>query len=310
MPIRIPNNLPAKQILQDENVFVMDENRAMTQDIRPLQIVILNLMPLKEQTEAQLLRMLSNSPLQVEITLLSPKTHESKNTPLEHLSSFYTTFDEIKHRKFDGMIITGAPVENLDFEEVTYWDELKEIMEWTKHHVTSTFHICWGSQAGMYYHYGIKKLPLREKMHGVFKHTILDEKCPLVRGFDHEFMVPHSRHTTVSIHEIEAAQELTLLSTSKEAGFYLAISKDMKQVFVSGHSEYDANSLKNEYVRDMSRGMEPKVPHRYFPDDDPTQQPESTWKSHAHLLYSNWLNYYVYQNTPYKLEEIGEERLI
>lgn len=305
MPIRIPNNLPAKQILQDENIFVMDENRAMSQDIRPLQIAILNLMPLKEQTEAQLLRMLSNSPLQVEITLLSPMTHESKNTPLEHLSSFYTTFDKIKSRNFDGMIITGAPVENLPFEEVTYWDELKEIMEWTKHHVTSTFHICWGSQAGLYYHYGIEKLPLREKMHGVFKHTILDEKCPLVRGFDHEFMVPHSRHTTVSIDSINKTGDLILLSTSKEAGFYLAISKDQKQIFVSGHSEYDADSLKNEYIRDLGRGMNPKVPHRYFPDDDPTKEPESTWKSHAHLLYSNWLNYYVYQATPYQLDEIG-----
>lgn len=307
MPIKIPNDLPAKQVLQEENIFVMDENRASTQDIRPLQLAILNLMPLKEQTEAQLLRMLSNSPLQVEVTLLMPKTHTSKNTPIEHLQSFYTTFDEIRNRKFDGMIITGAPVENIPFEGVTYWDELKEIMEWTKSHVTSTFHICWGAQAGLYYHYGIKKIPLKNKMHGVFKHSIIDTKCPLVRGFDHEYNVPHSRHTTVSLEEITQHKDIQLLSASKEAGFYMAVSNDGKQVFVSGHSEYDSDTLKQEYLRDLERGMNPKVPYRYFPDDDDSQEPESTWKSHAHLLYSNWLNYYVYQATPFDINEIGEK---
>ncbi len=306
MPIKIPNDLPAKQVLESENIFVMDDSRAMTQDIRPLHIAILNLMPLKEQTEAQLLRMLSNSPLQLEITLISPETHVSKNTPLNHMQSFYTTFSEVKDRKFDGMIITGAPVENLPFEGVTYWEELKEIMEWTKAHVTSTFHICWGAQAGLYYHYGIEKIPLERKMHGVFKHTITDGLCPLVRGFDHEFMVPHSRHTTISLEDVLNHQEIKLLSSSEEAGFYLAVSLDGKQIFVSGHSEYDSDTLKQEYLRDKERGMDPKLPYRYFPDNDPSKEPESTWKSHAHLLFSNWLNYYVYQATPYLMEEIGE----
>jgi len=305
MPIKIPNNLPAKQVLQEENIFVMDENRASKQDIRVLQLAILNLMPLKEQTEAQLLRMLSNSPLQIEVTLLIPKTHTSKNTPIEHLQSFYTTFDDIKDRKFDGLIITGAPIENLPFEGVTYFDELKEIMEWSKSHVTSTFHICWGAQAGLYYHFGIKKIPLDNKMHGVFKHSIIDPKCPLVRGFDHEYNVPHSRHTTVSLEEVESHKEIQLLSTSKEAGFYMAISNDGKQVFVSGHSEYDSDTLKQEYLRDVDRGMNPKVPFRYFPNDDDSLEPQSTWKSHAHLLYSNWLNYYVYQATPFNIDDIG-----
>lgn len=305
MPIKIPNDLPAKQVLQEENIFVMDENRASMQDIRPLQIAILNLMPLKEQTEAQLLRMLSNSPLQVEVTLLMPKTHTSKNTPIEHLKSFYTTFDKIKECKFDGMIITGAPVENLPFEGVTYWEELKTIMAWTKTHVTSTFHICWGAQAGLYYHYGIKKIPLEHKMHGVFKHTVIDPKCPLVRGFDHEYNVPHSRHTTILLDDVASHSEIKVLSTSKEAGFYMAVSNDGKQVFVSGHSEYDSDTLKQEYLRDYDRGMNPQVPFRYFPNDDDSLEPESTWKSHAHLLYSNWLNYYVYQATPYSIDDIG-----
>lgn len=306
MPIKIPSNLPAKQVLEEENIFVMDDKRALKQDIRPLQIAILNLMPLKEQTEAQLLRMLSNSPLQVEITLLMPKTHTSKNTPIAHLKSFYTTYDMVKERKFDGMIITGAPVENLPFEEVTYWNELQEIMEWTKTHVTSTFHICWGAQAGLYYHYGIKKKSLEYKMHGVFKHTVKVPKCPLVRGFDHEFMVPHSRHTTVEADDIKTNSDLILLSESSEAGFYLAVSKDGRHIFASGHSEYDSDTLKQEYERDSARGMNPKVPFRYFPGDNPNKEPESTWKSHAHLIYSNWLNYYVYQMTPYDLDEIGD----
>jgi len=301
MPIKIPGNLPAKQVLTEENIFVMDENRALSQDIRPLKIVILNLMPLKEQTETQLLRMLSNSPLQVEITLLMPESHTSKNTPLKHLQSFYTTFQEIKGHRYDGMIITGAPVENLPFEGVTYWNELTEIMEWTKTKVTSTFHICWGAQAGLYYHYGIHKQPLKEKLHGVFDHSIIDDKCPLVRGFDHNFKVPHSRHTTVNIEEIVNNPNLTLLSTSKEAGFYMAISKDEKQIFVSGHSEYDSDTLMQEYIRDKGRGLDPTLPAHYFPDNDASKEPMSTWKSHAHLLYSNWLNYYVYQVTPYDL---------
>lgn len=305
MPIKIPNDLPAKQILQEENIFVMDENRASMQDIRPLHIAILNLMPLKEQTEAQLLRMLSNSPLQVEVTLLMPETHVSKNTPIEHLQSFYTTFNEIKDLKFDGMIITGAPVENLPFEGVTYWDELKTIMEWTKTHVTSTFHICWGAQAGLYYHYNIAKIPLKNKMHGVFKHIVLDTKCPLVRGFDHEYNVPHSRHTTVSLDDVKMHEEIKLLSMSSEAGFYMAVSNDGKQIFVSGHSEYDSDTLKQEYLRDAQRGMNPKLPINYFPYDDDSIEPESTWKSHAHLLYSNWLNYYVYQMTPFDINDIG-----
>jgi len=305
MPIKIPNDLPAKQVLMEENIFVMDEHRASMQDIRPLRIAILNLMPLKEQTEAQLLRMLSNSPLQVEITLLMPETHVSKNTPIEHLRSFYTTFAAIKDQKFDGMIITGAPVENIPFEGVTYWNELKNIMEWTKSHVTSTFHICWGAQAGLYYHYGIHKIPLKEKMHGIFKHSVIDPKCPLVRGFDHEFMVPHSRHTTVSLEEIKACEDIQLLSMSDEAGFYMAVSNDGKQVFVSGHSEYDSDTLKQEYLRDVDKGLNPKIPQRYFPNDDASKEPESTWKSHAHLVYANWLNYYVYQATPFKLDDIG-----
>ena len=305
MPIKIPNDLPAKQILQEENIFIMDDNRALHQDIRPLHIAILNLMPLKEQTETQLLRMLSNSPLQVEVTLLMPKTHQSKNTPIEHLRSFYTTFDYIKHRKFDGMIITGAPVENLPFEGVTYWEELMEILEWTKKNVTSTFHICWGAQAGLYYHYGIEKMPLKDKLHGVFRHAVNDPFCPLVRGFDHEFMVPHSRHTTVSEKSVKSHEKLNLISTSDEAGLYIAMSKDDKQIFVTGHSEYDPETLKQEYERDLARGMDPKLPHCYFPDDDTTKEPESTWKSHAHLLYSNWLNYYVYQMTPFNMDDIG-----
>ncbi len=306
MPIKIPEHLPAKQILQQENIFIMDEHRATTQDIRPLHIAILNLMPLKEQTETQLLRMLSNTPLQVVVTLLMPKSHESKNTPIEHLKSFYTTFDKVKDQKFDGMIITGAPVENLPFEGVTYWDELTQIMEWTKTHVTSTFHICWGAQAGLYYHYGIPKVPLDKKLHGVFKHNVVDEYCPLVRGFDHEFRVPHSRHTTVSTEAINDNSHLQLLSVSEEAGFYIAMSKDEKQVFVSGHSEYDAYTLKEEYERDFNRGLNPSIPAHYYPDDDPSNMPESTWKSHANLLYSNWLNYYVYQNTPFNMEDIGK----
>lgn len=306
MPIKIDNNLPAKKILQGENIFIMDENRAMHQDIRPLKIVILNLMPLKQQTETQLLRMLSNSPLQLEITLLNPKTYQSKNTSSDHLLAFYTTFDEIKAHKYDGMIITGAPIEQMDFEEVAYWKELTEIMEWTKHNVTSTFHICWGAQAGLYYHYGVKKEALSQKMFGIFKHTVAVDHVPLLRGFDDEFLVPHSRHTTVSREDIINNPNLVLIAESEESGVYIVISKDEKQVFVTGHSEYDADTLKQEYFRDKEKGLPIEIPKNYFPKDNENLKPPSTWRSHAHLLYSNWLNYYVYQMTPYLLEQVGE----
>ncbi len=305
MPIKIDNDLPAKKVLQGENIFIMDEDRALHQDIRPLKIIILNLMPLKQQTEAQLLRMLSNSPLQVEVTLLNPKTYQSKNTASDHLLSFYTTFDKIKMHKYDGMIITGAPIEQMPFEEVAYWDELTEIMAWTKKNVTSTFHICWGAQAGLYYHYGIHKEPLDSKMFGVFKHRVLIDHCNLLRGFDDSFLVPHSRHTTVSYDEVKQCEDLLLLSDSKDAGVYIAMSKDGKQIFVTGHSEYDACTLNLEYRRDKDKGLDIDLPYNYFPDDDDTKEPVATWRSHAHLLYANWLNYYVYQLTPYEIEEVG-----
>lgn len=306
MPIKIDNDLPAKKILQGENIFIMDEERASHQDIRPLKIVILNLMPLKQQTETQLLRMLSNSPLQVEITLLNPDTYQSKNTSTEHLVSFYTTFDKIKHNKYDGMIVTGAPIELMEFEEVAYWEELKAIMEWTKHNVTSTFHICWGAQAGLYYHYGIGKQLLPQKMFGIFRHKVLKPHCMLLRGFDDEFLVPHSRHTTISSEEIMNHPDLEMLSESDEAGVYIAMSKDGKHIFVTGHSEYDAHTLNQEYTRDKDKGLDIDLPKNYFPNNDSAVQPPSTWKSHAHLLYANWLNYYVYQATPYAIEQVGK----
>lgn len=305
MPIKIANDLPAKKVLQSENIFVMDETRALHQDIRPLKIAILNLMPLKQQTEAQLLRMLSNSPLQIEVTLLNPKTYQSKNTASDHLLTFYTTFDEVKMHKFDGMIITGAPVEQMPFEEVAYWDELVQIMEWTKTNVTSTFHICWGAQAGLYYHYGIHKEALPKKMFGVFKHGVKVAHCNLLRGFDDTFLVPHSRHTTVSQSDVVNCEKLVLLSDSEEAGVYIAMSQDGKQIFVTGHSEYDATTLNQEYRRDKDKGLDIEMPYNYYPQDDDTREPAATWRSHAHLLYSNWLNYYVYQLTPYVIEEVG-----
>ncbi|WP_273319357.1 homoserine O-acetyltransferase MetA [Vallitalea guaymasensis] len=307
MPIKVDNNLPAKQVLKQENIFVMDEDRAMRQDIRPLQIAILNLMPLKQATETQLLRLLSNTPLQVEITLLHPESYESKNTSKEHLLSFYTIFKEIRHRKFDGMIITGAPVEHMDYEQVGYWDELKEIMEWTKTNVTSTFHICWGAQAGLYYHYGVNKHMLSNKMFGIFKHNVLKPNYKLLRGFNDSFFVPHSRHTGVNREDIINNPELELLSESNEAGVYIVMSKDAKQIFVTGHSEYDPLTLKQEYFRDKEKGMDVKLPKNYFPYDDENQYPKVSWRAHAHLIYSNWLNYYVYQQTPYLMDEIGEE---
>ncbi|NLK22393.1 MAG: homoserine O-succinyltransferase [Epulopiscium sp.] len=304
MPIKIPNNLPAKQILTNENIFIMDENRALKQDIRELKIVILNLMPLKQVTETQLLRLLGNTPLQVEVSLLHPKSHIPKNTPEEYLVSFYNTFDEIKNKKFDGMIITGAPIENLSFEDVTYWEELKQIMEWTKKHVTSTFHICWGAQAGLYYHYGIPKYPLPQKMFGIFPHQTLKKNIKLIQGFDDIFHVPQSRHTGVKKEDIEKVEDLEILALSEESGVYIVASKDGKQIFVTGHSEYDANTLKLEYERDLSKGLDIQIPKNYFPKNDISKEPIVLWRSHANLLFSNWLNYYVYQETPYNLENL------
>ena len=282
----------------------MTETRAITQDIRPLKLLILNLMPLKIDTETQLSRVLGNTPLQIEIELLKTSTYESKNTSHEHLLSFYKTFDEVKHRKFDGLIITGAPVEQMEFEEVEYWGELCEIMEWSKKNVTSTFHICWGAQAGLYYHYGIKKYPLEKKMFGVFKHKVDYKKSILMRGFDDEFYVPHSRHTEVRREDIEAVKELKILSSSKEAGVYAVSSKNGRQIFITGHSEYDPGTLRKEYERDKAAGLPIEVPVNYFPNDDDTKEPKLLWRAHANLLYTNWLNYFVYQTTPYDINEI------
>ena len=304
MPIRIPNDLPAVKTLNDENIFVMTETRAITQDIRPLKILLLNLMPKKIETETQLSRLLGNSPLQVELELIHTKSHKSKNTPAEHLLAFYKTFDDVKHKTFDGMIITGAPVENMPFEEVNYWEELCEIMEWSKTHVHSTFHICWGAQAGLYYHFGIDKKPLDKKMFGVFKHKADYKKSILFRGFDDEFMVPHSRHTTVDIEDILKVPEIKILASSEEAGVYAMATAEGKQIFITGHSEYDANTLANEYFRDLGEGKPIEIPKNYFPNDNPENEPIVTWRSHANLLYSNWLNYFVYQTTPYDIEQI------
>lgn len=302
MPIRIERDLPAGEALRNENIFFMTDDRAAHQDIRPLKIVILNLMPLKSQTERHLLRLLSNSPLQTEITLLEMATHTSKNTSVEHMDAFYVTFDLIKEHKYDGMIITGAPIEQIPFEEVTYWEELEEIMDWTKTNVTSTFHICWGAQAGLYYHYGIGKYALEKKMFGVFKHRILKANSPLLRGINDEFYAPHSRHTSVDEKAILANRNLELMADSIVAGVYIVKSKDNKQIFVTGHSEYEADTLKEEYFRDINKGLNIEKPENYFPKDNVNAQPIAIWRSHAHLLYSNWLNYYVYQVTPYILE--------
>ncbi|EXX85815.1 homoserine O-succinyltransferase [Paenibacillus darwinianus] len=301
MPIKIPDSLPAKEILANENIFVMDESVAYQQDIRPLRIAILNLMPTKETTETQLLRLIGNTPLQVEVVLLHPKTHTSKNTSADHLESFYKTFDEIAHQYYDGMIITGAPVEHLPFEEVTYWEELKDIMDWSRRSVTSTFHICWGAQAGLYHHYGVPKYDVPEKIFGVFPHTLEKRNVPLLRGFDELFFVPQSRHTDVLRSDIDKVADLEVLSESAESGVYLVASKDGKQIFVTGHSEYDPLSLKWEYDRDKAKGLRIQVPRNYFPGDDPAKHPLSSWRAHANLLFSNWLNYYVYQQTPYDL---------
>ncbi len=304
MPIKVPNELPAVKTLADENIFVMTDNRAITQDIRPLKILVLNLMPKKTETETQLSRLLGNSPLQVELELIHTKSHVPKHTPKEYLLAFYKTFDDVKHKKFDGFIITGAPVEKMEFEEVTYWNELCEIMEWSKTNVTSTFHICWGAQAGLYYHYGINKYPLPEKLSGVYHHTADYKKSILLRGFDDTFMVPHSRYTTVKREDIEAVPELKILASSDEAGVYIVSCENGKQIFVTGHSEYDSDTLKNEYLRDKDGGLKIKMPKNYFPDNDITKTPRNTWRSHANLLYTNWLNYFVYQTTAYDIQEI------
>ena len=304
MPIRIPNELPAVKVLTSENIFVMTEKRAITQDIRPLKLLILNLMPLKIDTETQLSRMLGNTPLQIEIELLKTNSYESKNTSAEHLITFYKTFDEVKHRKFDGLIITGAPVEQMEFEEVEYWKELCEIMEWSKTNVTSTFHICWGAQAGLYYHYGIKKYPLEKKLFGVYPHMVEYKNSILMRGFDDTFYVPHSRHTTIKREDIEKVPELKILSTSPQAGVYAISTKNGRQIFITGHSEYDPGTLRKEYLRDKNLGLPIEMPENYFPDNDDTKEPVSTWRAHANLLYTNWLNYFVYQTTPYDINEI------
>jgi len=309
MPIKIPNELPATKTLAEENIFVMTDDRAVTQDIRPLKILLLNLMPTKIDTETQLSRLLGNTPLQVELTLMHMQSHRSKNTSQEHLLAFYTTFDKIKENKYDGMIITGAPVEQMEFEEVEYWNELCEIMEWSLTHVHSTFHICWGAQAGLYYHFGIRKRPLDKKLFGVFPHVADYKKSILFRGFDDVFMVPHSRHTTVDREDLERVEGLKILASSEEAGVFAMSTKNGRQIFITGHPEYDAGTLNKEYVRDVSAGKPIEIPKNYFPADDPTREPVSTWRSSANLLYCNWLNYFVYQTTPYDLTKIdGEER--
>ena len=304
MPIRIPNDLPAVKVLTDENIFVMTETRALTQDIRPLKLLLLNLMPKKIETETQFSRLLGNTPLQVELELIHTKSHKSKNVSQEHLLSFYKTFDDVKDQNFDGMIITGAPVEQMPFEEVEYWEELCEIMEWSRHHVHSTFHICWGAQAGLYYHFGIDKIPLSEKMFGVFPHEVVYKRSILFRGFDDRFMVPHSRHTGLRREDVLAVPGLKLLAESPEAGVFALSTENGKQIFITGHPEYDPNTLKNEYDRDVSEGKPIQIPKNYYPDDDPDRAPIVSWRSHANLLYSNWLNYFVYQTTPYDISQI------
>ena len=301
MPIKVQKDLPAREILEKENIFVMDESRALHQDIRPIQILILNLMPLKEDTELQLLRSLSNTPLQVDVTFMMTASHESKNTSTSHLNKFYVEFSQICHRNFDGMIITGAPVEHMEFEEVDYWEELVEIMEWTKTHVTSTMHLCWGAQAGLYYYFGLQKKQLPEKMFGLFWHKVNNRKIPLVRGFDDMFLAPHSRHTEVPIEEIRADGRITILAESQEAGFFLGMAGDGRQIFVMGHPEYDRITLDGEYKRDLGKGLDIQIPKNYYKDDNVENRPLLMWRSHANNLYTNWLNYYVYQVTPYDM---------
>lgn len=303
MPIKIQSDLPAKAELEEENIFVMDENRAISQNIRPLEIIVLNLMPIKQDTELQLLRGLSNTPLQIDVTFLQMSSHVSKNTSASHIKKFYQTFEEIKNNNYDGMIITGAPVEKLEFEEVNYWDELITVMEWSKKHVTSTIHICWGAQAGLYYHYGIKKELLPKKLSGVYKHRVMNRKEPLVRGFDDVFMAPHSRYTQASRQQILDNPRLKVLADSDEAGIYIVLGDGGKEIFVMGHPEYDRLTLDQEYKRDIDKGIEPDLPVNYYPDGDCNRKPLLSWRSHANNLYTNWLNYYVYQITPYDLNE-------
>lgn len=307
MPIKIQSDLPAKAELEDENIFVMDESRALSQDFRELQILILNLMPIKQDTELQLLRALSNTPLQIDITFLQMATHVSKNTSASHLKKFYNTFSEIKHKKYDGMIITGAPVEKMDFEDVNYWEELTRIMKWSDKHCTSTLHICWGAQAGLYYHYGIHKVQLEKKLSGLYKHEVKNRKEPLVRGFDDFFYAPHSRYTEASNEEIRKNPMLKILAESKEAGIYLVVAEEGKRIFVMGHPEYDRVTLDQEYKRDLDKGIDPDLPVNYYPEDDCNRRPALVWRSHANNLYTNWLNYYVYQVTPYILGEDDSE---
>lgn len=307
MPIKVSADLPAKKIMEEENIFMMDDTRALSQDIRPLEIAILNLMPLKEATEVQMLRSLSNTPLQVNMTFLTTSSYIGKNTAKSHLDQFYLTFEDVKHKKFDGLIITGAPVENLEFTEVAYWDELCSIMEWSKKNVTSTLHICWGAQAGIYYHYGINKHSLPSKMSGIFEHRVHKRKEPFVRGFDDVFLMPHSRYTAVSPEEVYANENLTVLADSERAGICIAIAKNGKQIFVFGHPEYDRMTLDEEYRRDTGKGLNIAIPENYYPGNDPDQKPLLTWRAHCNTMYSNWLNYYVYQVTPYDVESIGNE---
>lgn len=303
MPIRVQGDLPAKAVIERENIFIMDEKRAISQDIRPLQIAILNLMPIKHDTEIQLMRALSNTPLQVDITFVCMETHVSKNTPASHLNKFYSKFSEIKDRHFDGLIITGAPVEQIEFEEVNYWDELKELMDWSDTNVFSTLHICWGAQAGLYYRYGINKSRLDKKAFGIFEHKVIHRKVPLMRGFDDVFLAPHSRHTVVSKDEIEACEDLTILAESDMAGVFVAIGKEGKHIFVLGHPEYDRETLDIEYKRDRDKGLDIEIPYNYYPGNNPDNPPLLTWRAHSNALYTNWLNYYVYQGTPYNFTE-------
>lgn len=305
MPVKVQNDLPAKGILENENIFVMDEDRAMHQNIRPLSICILNLMPVKQDTELQLLRALSNTPLQIAVSFMKMNSHVSLNTPIQHLNQFYKTFDELKNNKYDGLIITGAPVEQIPFEEVDYWKELCEIMDWSRKHVFSTFHICWGAQAGLYYHYGLKKVLLPQKLFGVYEHKVMNRKVPLVRGFDDTFLIPHSRHTAVLSEDIHNCSALTVLAESEEAGVLLCMAEEGRQIFVMGHPEYDRYTLHNEYMRDKNKGLPIQMPKNYYPGDDDTQRPSLQWRSHSNNLYCNWLNYYVYQTTPYDLNEIN-----
>lgn len=304
MPLTLPDRLPAIELLKQENIFVMDTTRASSQDIRPLRIVVLNLMPLKITTETDLVRLLSNSPLQIELSFMKVKSHTSKNTPVEHMKAFYTDFEEMRHHKYDGFIITGAPVEHLNFEEVGYWEEMTEIFEWARHNVTSTLYICWAAQAGLYHYYGIPKYPLEKKMFGIFKHRVSNPELPIFRGFDDEFFVPHSRHTEVRKEDIERNAELDILAESDESGVYMVMARGGREIFLTGHSEYSPLTLDTEYKRDLAKGLPIEIPKHYYQNDDPMLPPLVTWRAHANLLFNNWLNYYVYQATPYKLEDI------